>query len=161
MDLMEKRKTYFTQSEVENVLGYDHLHRGQNLFNALSLKKKWTGYTWFIPRKILKNVYFKEGLIEMKKASLDESNSNSWIAAKILQGIFNTDIKYFKYNHYNIIYFNDRSKQRFLYKLFSFLKQQILHRHKINIVISEDSTQYGFENTLPFYYNKITELLKN
>lgn len=161
MDLIKKRKTYFTQAEVENVLGYEHLHRGQNLFNGWNLKKEWTGYTWFIPRKILDNVYFKEGLIEMKKSSSDESNSNSWIAAKILQGIFNTDIKYFKYNHYNIIYFNGRSKQRFLYKLVSFLIQQILHRHKINIVISEDSTQYGFENTLPFYYYKMAELLKD
>lgn len=96
--------------------------------------------------------------MEMKQPFFD---NDIWIAAKILQGIYNTDIKYYKYKKYDIVYFKENKKENFIANLFSSIKRKIRNKHKINVVVSKDSSRYGFENTLPFYYNEVSELLND
>lgn len=87
--------------EPDPVIMYDRLHRGGYTFKK-NIRESMIGYTWYIPKVILPYIYFDKGMMKMKEIVLNESNYNIWNAAKIIQGVFNIDMNYFKYKRGNV-----------------------------------------------------------
>jgi hypothetical protein len=132
---------------------YKSLHRDDVSFPFKILpNEKLKGYNWYIPKFIIPHIFFENGLIELKINDYNDDGGKDWVSAKVIREVFNIDIKYFKYKHYDIIFLGENKTTNFLNSFILSISLILGLKHRINIVISEDSSKCGFENKFPLKF---------
>jgi hypothetical protein len=146
MRLFKKNKHAISQKDLAIIMMYDRFHRGGYIFPKKNIYQRLKGYNWYIPKFIVPYIYFENGLIRLNIEDVDENIEPLWTSAKVIQNVFNTDMKYFMYEKYDVIYFSKKVSKKLMNQFFIFIQLLFGVKYRINVLISEDSSKCGLEN---------------